>query len=309
MSFFLQELDSFSSPNFFKDSYQAGTPNVFDQAFADQSSHDGQNPFESSNFFEEASSKLGYTADRMPYSAPYFKSELTPPSSAKESPANWPLDVESMPRTAQTSLPTIDTKSHQKGSRAQFGQVTPPDDEPQAELDFSGFERQQKQQSQGDQRIGRKRSKKVSGSPKTSKGSKRAKQSLDGGKQDESKALGDEKRSMFLERNRLAAYKCRQKKKEQTKKMEDDCREMQLQKMGSIRQIELLNREIFGLKHVLLEHARNGCEKAGTELKEYCEQHGQVATPAKPVLTSTLADDDDSGCEVGETNDHPSPRE
>lgn len=312
MSFFLSDLDAFSSSNFFKDSFQAGTPNVFDQALEEQSNHSGQTPFESSNFFEETPSKLGLAADCIPYSTPYFKSELTPPSSAKESPANWPLDAGPGSRTAQSSLPTIDTSTRNKARRTQFGQVTPPDDEPQVELDFPGFEQQQAQSLQPNQQPSRKRSKKASGSPKSLKGSKRAKQSLDDGtlKQGEkARPPVDQKRSMFLERNRLAAYKCRQKKKEQTKRMEDDCRELQRQKLDSIHEIEVLNKEIVGLKNILLEHARKGCEKAGTELKELYELRNEVTVPPKPTAMSTVMDDDDSGCEVDEASDHPSPDE
>jgi len=68
------------------------------------------------------------------------------------------------------------------------------------------------------------------------------------------------KRAKFLERNRLAASKCRQKKKEHTQKLECDFKEQSKKKEQLIAEIARLRSEILGLKNEVLKHAQCGDE-------------------------------------------------
>ncbi|KAL9618068.1 MAG: hypothetical protein Q9160_007197 [Pyrenula sp. 1 TL-2023] len=65
----------------------------------------------------------------------------------------------------------------------------------------------------------------------------------------------DDKRNKFLERNRVAASKCRQKKKQWTESLEDDHRNQQSFRRMLIEQKDAAQQEILYLKNMLLTHA------------------------------------------------------
>ncbi|XHG04613.1 hypothetical protein AWENTII_007868 [Aspergillus wentii] len=68
------------------------------------------------------------------------------------------------------------------------------------------------------------------------------------------------KREKFLERNRLAASKCRQKKKEHTMLLESRYKEQSDKKENLVTEIARLRSEILGLKNEVLKHAQCGDE-------------------------------------------------
>jgi bZIP transcription factor len=68
------------------------------------------------------------------------------------------------------------------------------------------------------------------------------------------------KREKFLERNRLAASKCRQKKKEHTLMLESQFKEQSSRKDMLNAEIARLRSEILGLKNEVLKHAQCGDE-------------------------------------------------
>lgn len=68
------------------------------------------------------------------------------------------------------------------------------------------------------------------------------------------------KREKFLERNRLAASKCRQKKKENTQQLELRYKEQSDKKELLVTEIARLRSEILGLKNEVLRHAQCGDE-------------------------------------------------
>ena len=68
------------------------------------------------------------------------------------------------------------------------------------------------------------------------------------------------KRERFLERNRLAASKCRQKKKENTQQLELRYKEQSDKKELLVTEIARLRSEILGLKNEVLRHAQCGDE-------------------------------------------------
>ncbi|KAF7718472.1 Transcription factor atf21-like protein [Penicillium ucsense] len=71
---------------------------------------------------------------------------------------------------------------------------------------------------------------------------------------------GTDKRAKFLERNRLAASKCRQKKKEHTQQLEQRYKEQSEKKETLVAEIARLRSEILNLKNEVLKHAQCGDE-------------------------------------------------
>jgi hypothetical protein len=96
------------------------------------------------------------------------------------------------------------------------------------------------------------------------------------------------KREKFLERNRLAASKCRQKKKEHTMLLESRYREQSDRKEEFVAEIARLKSEILGLKNEVLKHAQCGDEPIKLHLAQmvkkitdvdsagFREQHAEV---------------------------------
>ncbi|KAK8209546.1 hypothetical protein IWZ01DRAFT_406891, partial [Phyllosticta capitalensis] len=72
---------------------------------------------------------------------------------------------------------------------------------------------------------------------------------------DESDPEESQKRQSFLERNRKAAYKCREKKKEWVTNLEEQCRD--LEATNRMYQVELgfLRSEAFDLKNKVFQHS------------------------------------------------------
>ena len=68
----------------------------------------------------------------------------------------------------------------------------------------------------------------------------------------------DEKRSKFLERNRVAASKCRQKKKEWTSALEAKARDLQNEKAQLQLMMEAYRAELMYLKNEMLNHTECG---------------------------------------------------
>ena len=68
-----------------------------------------------------------------------------------------------------------------------------------------------------------------------------------------------EKRTKFLERNRVAAAKCRQKRKEWITDLNDRVRKLQQNKALSSQLVHFLKEEVLFLKGELLKHSSCGC--------------------------------------------------
>ncbi|KAI9760909.1 MAG: hypothetical protein M4579_001410 [Chaenotheca gracillima] len=84
------------------------------------------------------------------------------------------------------------------------------------------------------------------------------------------KALSGEndKRQRFLERNRVAASKCRMKKKEWTGNLEGRARELQHEKAQLSMMVGSLRDEVLFLKGELLKHTNCGCDR----IRQYLDQ-------------------------------------
>ncbi|KAJ5678103.1 Rho GTPase activation protein [Penicillium maclennaniae] len=92
------------------------------------------------------------------------------------------------------------------------------------------------------------------------------------------------KRAKFLERNRLAASKCRQKKKEHTQKLEYRFKEQSEKKERLQGEIASLRSQILSLKNEVLKHAQCGDEPIKLHLaqmvKKITDSDGPPPAPA-----------------------------
>jgi hypothetical protein len=95
------------------------------------------------------------------------------------------------------------------------------------------------------------------------------------------------KRAKFLERNRLAASKCRQKKKEHTQQLEFNFKEQSEKKEQLVAEIARLRSEILGLKNEVLKHAQCGDEPIKLHLaqmvKKITDKDGAPSLEESPV--------------------------
>jgi bZIP transcription factor len=90
-----------------------------------------------------------------------------------------------------------------------------------------------------------------------------------------STAEGEDKRSQFLERNRVAASKCRQKKKEWTSNLEERARELQASKTSLALLVSSLREELLYLKGEALRHTTCDCNS----VREYLARHAEASLP------------------------------
>lgn len=98
------------------------------------------------------------------------------------------------------------------------------------------------------------------------------------------------KREKFLERNRLAASKCRQKKKEHTQQLETRYKEQSDKKEQLVAEIARLRSEILGLKNEVLRHAQCGDEPIKLHLAQMVKKITYNDTSTTAVETSDAED-------------------
>lgn len=194
----------------------------------------------------------------------------------------------------------ISTSSH----RSELGQITPPNSEENEQIS-STYMSQPGAESSCDESLhvqmvtpteisamkSKKRARKQSRSGQSSNDAdvspaKRARKSTAKSKatsgDDEktaAKADGDQKRTRFLERNRVAASKCRQKKKEWTTNIEVQARELQTDKNQLSLIVASLKEEVLWLKGELLKHTDCGCER----IRQYLDQEAANLSSPKSV--------------------------
>ena len=201
---------------------------------------------------------------------------FTPPSSASFSPKSWPYND-----FQQVNLSNVFTNMQPSSTRA-HGQVTPPDYENDSESLLGHQLREQLEQSkiqppqpeqprQSSQEIGkgkRKRNTKTNDTASQSPPKRTRKYASRGSNNaNASNKPEDAKRSKFLERNRVAASKCRQKKKEWTQNLENRARELQKNNNQLRVVVESCREEVLFLKGELLKHSQCDCESIQTFLK------------------------------------------
>ena len=225
---------------------------------------------------------------------------LSPPDSAAYSDGNWkPFDH--YQQTPQNILTQIDPSR----ARAQYGQTTPPDDE-----QFNSLETElllQDQQGHDIMEISPSADelhhKRPSDTVEMTVPPKRVRKS--GGRASKKDSLDpsnpeDFRRSKFLERNRVAASKCRQKKKEWTNNLENRARQLQKDNRSLRNIVDSCKEEILFLKGEMLKHNTCSC----TEIQEYLKQGAKpftVKQEPSPVSSAQTT-------RVGSPSDHAHPQ-
>lgn len=192
---------------------------------------------------------------------------LSPPDSSSYSPKDWSFD------SHQTIPANILTNTQPLHTREKFGQVTPTEDQDESQHRFN-FQLCKQSQHESPQNALSTPSKKRkrNNAPSTCDGNQthQARKSSSRGPNKPSVDISkpeDFRRSKFLERNRVAASKCRQKKKEWTQNLEVRARELQ-KSNGSLRMmIDSIRDEVLFLKGEMLQHKHCGC----TQIQEFLE--------------------------------------
>jgi hypothetical protein len=112
-------------------------------------------------------------------------------------------------------------------------------------------------------------------------------------KSEEDISSSDETRQLFLERNRLAADKCRRKKKAWTAELEEQARLLKTQRYIVINQVNQLRYELLELKYRCLQHIDCECEQIRQYLGNMVQQHqplesasDQLSNPRMRKLTT-----------------------
>ncbi|KAI2822902.1 transcriptional regulator family: bZIP [Aspergillus niger] len=90
------------------------------------------------------------------------------------------------------------------------------------------------------------------------------------------------KRERFLERNRVAANKCRKKKKEHAKQLECRCETVSREKMFLESQVDHLRGEILSLKNELLRHSHCGDARIKCHLAKMAKQLSKKTNTTTP---------------------------
>ncbi|KAG8530406.1 uncharacterized protein KY384_004908 [Bacidia gigantensis] len=196
---------------------------------------------------------------------------LSPISSDTMSPKNWSFDYQSnVPPN-----PLINLQSD-LSFRTQYGQVTPPDIDDDGIFDRQ-LQEQLKQQEQGSKKSTSSKESQLSTSsasgnaPTTPAVPKRTrKYTSRNSKQSppDPNNPGEVRRSKFLERNRIAASKCRQKKKEWTQNLETRARDLQKDNSDLHTMIDSLSQEVFYLKTQCGQHIGCDCSEIQRFMKD-----------------------------------------
>ncbi|KAL8720040.1 MAG: hypothetical protein Q9225_003033 [Loekoesia sp. 1 TL-2023] len=199
----------------------------------------------------------------------------SPPHSATSPPPSWaPFQYQRQP-----SVHNILTDIY-PDTKVQYGQNTPPDDDFQ-DL-FTSTEQLQNPNEQSPSASEKKR--KRPSAPTDSKASppkrfRKYGRSVDSSNGQAPSGAEEVRRSKFLERNRIAASKCRQKKKEWTQNLENRARELQKENQSLRMMLDSLRDEMLFLKGEMLKHTTCGCEQIQCWVKSSA---GSLA--ASPVI-------------------------
>lgn len=100
-------------------------------------------------------------------------------------------------------------------------------------------------------------------------------------------AEDDQKRNKFLERNRVAASKCRLKKKEWTSNLETRARVLQQDRNQLSLMASSLKDEVLWLKGELLKHSGCGCDRIRQYLNQEANHLASPLTRLYPTLSSS----------------------
>ncbi|KAL9095774.1 MAG: hypothetical protein Q9163_006495, partial [Psora crenata] len=229
---------------------------------------------------------------------------ISPPHSAPFSPKEWSFDFSST-----TPPANLVTDINPNSFRAHYGQVTPPDDDNGSLFDDELGERQdpaspapveERSTPPAPKRRKRNDLSSLEGGGASASASATATQATPGkrtrkhgsraskGSPADPNNPADVRRSKFLERNRVAASKCRQKKKEWTQNLESRARDLQKNNASLRVMAESLREEVLFLKGECKKHIACECRDIQHVMKTAAQQsHGSHALsktePVSPV--------------------------
>ncbi len=262
-------------------------------------------------------------ASGLPWSGETVFHPLSPPDSASFSPKDpWAYGFRN-----STNLITNITPAN---TRALYGQITPPneDNDNESLADYSISEQQRQLDSlESDSPTKKRQSSGSNANEHSPKSTKRTRKyaSRNTNAADAISKPEDVKRSKFLERNRVAASKCRQKKKEWTQNLENRGRELQKNNNMLRMDVESLRQEVLFLKGEMLKHSNCDCSqiqefmKAGSGPDSFLDAQndavvfkrkhnpieGMPGTPGSRQNSSLRDFDDESDPCAAETNNTP----
>lgn len=206
------------------------------------------------------------------------------PRTAESPTKEWNVD----PSLRQpSSLNKIVTQDMDSTTMVQYGQITPQSDNTPDSERTSGDQapdETSKNTARGKPGGRRRRSTQVTQHQLTEPANTRQRKSSATAKsmtsdmQDNDDEEVDEKRSKFLERNRVAASKCRMKKKEWTNNLEQRARELQSNKAQLAMMVGALKEEMLYLKGEVLKHNNCNC----TAMREYLNREVQSISQQMP---------------------------
>lgn len=283
-----------------------------------QSVEDGQSFFdfepsiESDSFFASQYPSLP-EADLTPGWNAIAPRVPSPPESAASPPTSWPPFPYQQP-----AVHNILTDIY-PDTRVRYGQTTPPDDEcPNL---FTALE--QSPESQNSSHVSlpagenKRKRQSISSDDKTTP----LKRSRKNGRSARSNGQGtsgveDVRRNKFLERNRIAASKCRQKKKEWTQNLETRARELHKENNSLRLLVDSLREEILFIKGELLKHTTCGCDQIQGWLKSSAGSHNTspiIKAEHSPINSApasrqgSVSTVEDGSQEHEPTSSHPDP--
>ncbi|KAL8952788.1 MAG: hypothetical protein Q9222_001335 [Ikaeria aurantiellina] len=176
----------------------------------------------------------------------------SPPNSAVSPPSSWPP----LQYQAQPSAHNILTDIY-PDTRIQYGQNTPPDDS------YANLFTLPDGQHARNESLSSEMKQSTSGEPKSA-GPKRHRKHgrpVNGSGGQGMSNVEEVRRSKFLERNRVAASKCRQKKKEWTQNLEARARDLQKDNNSLRMMVDSMRDEMLFIKGEMLKHTTCGCEQ------------------------------------------------
>ncbi|MCJ1332369.1 hypothetical protein MMC10_009061 [Thelotrema lepadinum] len=250
------------TPGFFSAGYHLDNP--FDKSFGENnpSYETTAEPFSKSlHAPPDSNSMYGYPSSGSFLNSPYpTKVDITPPQTASEVPADWQFgEGLSGTQIAQTLINSLGgVEGHSAHSRIQYGQATPPDEQSLREPGLDEVN-----SALADQHRPSTRKRDSSASNKSSRSTKRAKKSRQESQvHEDSSEHGEEgeKRSKFLERNRVAASKCRQKKKEHNAQLEQKAKNLERENAVLKMTMEALQTEKITLMTHMAMHTPETCD-------------------------------------------------
>ncbi|OJD31217.1 bzip transcription factor [Diplodia corticola] len=180
-------------------------------------------------------------------------------------------------------------------ARSQHGQITPPDDlspkSAESKLAFNSTKDSDIQVKVEDSTEAATASNKRKRSSKASVGGstrKRGRKSIVVVEDDSQDPEDRAKRDQFLERNRVAAHKCRQKKKEWMVQLDNDCRDLTAKNKYLIAEVNLLSNTLYELKNLVFQHADCGYHPVNEFISNEAEKVRARAQASDPATTAAM---------------------